>query len=527
MIGRLVGDLLRRSRRRFRRFGPISLLAVTMLVLVRPAWPATADRGPYVARIGDCTSCHTAPHGKPFAGGLRMSTPLGSIYTTNITPDRATGIGTWSFADFDRALRRGIAKDGHHLYPAMPYPSFAKISDTDMHALYHFVMHDLTPVHQPNRPNDIIWPLDMRWPLAIWDDVFVSQGRFRPYPARDAEWNRGAYLVETLGHCGACHTPHSMAWNEVAMNGRDPRYLSGNMLDFWSAPDLRGDLQTGLKSWSRDDIVAFLKTGHNRHGAVFGSMNDVTKNSAPYLSDADLDAIAIYLKYLPPYRPGEERRAEKDLATTGLAPVPIVTPGGVLYQGYCARCHGANGAGKPDRVPPLAGNPVVLDPDPTSTIHIILDGGKAASPGFPNAKAMPSFRPLLRDDALAEIVSFIRRGWGNDAAPVSTEEARAVRLGSRPDADQLARGAALVAAKGCGSCHIIPGISGAVGLTGPSLADIGRQTMIAGLLANTPANMAKWLQSPQQIKPGDAMPDLGLSAHDAKDMAAFLATLRD
>lgn len=334
-------------------------------------------------------------------------------------------------------------------------------------------------------------------------------------------------VVETSGHCGACHTPRTIFWNEVAMDSSDPRYLTGDTLDFWSAPDLHGDPRIGLGSWSHADIVAFLKTGHNRHSAAFGSMNLVTKNSTPHLSDADLDAIATYLKSLPPEQSSTQAVASEEAATSGLPPVPIVTPGAVLYQGYCARCHGADGAGKAQRVPPLADNPVVLDPDPTSVIHVILDGGKAASSNFPDAETMPSFRARLGDDALAEIASFIRRRWGNDGAPVGAEQASAVRLGSRPDADGLARGAALVAAKGCGSCHIIPGISGATGLTGPSLADIRRRTTIAGLLPNNPDDMAKWLQSPQQIKPGDAMPNVGLNAQDAKDIAAFLTTLRD
>lgn len=504
----------------------VSLVLCALLTAL--AGPAIAmERGEYVARIGDCVSCHSAPGGKPYAGGLRMSMPFGAIFTTNITPDKATGIGDWNFADFDRALRQGIAKDGHHLYPAMPYPSFAKISDADMHALFDFVMHDIAPVRQRNRANEIVWPLDMRWPLAIWNWLFVSGGRYRPDPARDATWNRGAYLVETLGHCGACHTPRSVAWNEVAMTGRDPRFLSGAMLDFWSAPDLRGDARTGLGSWSNADIVAFLKTGHNGHGAVFGSMNEVTRNSTPYLNDADLDAIAAYLKSLPPYRSAAATGAASERRMSGLPARHVVTPGAVLYQGYCARCHGVDGAGQDDRVPPLAGNPVLLDPDPTSAIHMILDGGKATSPNFPKAETMPAFRPLLSDDALAETVSFIRRNWGNDTASVGTEEVRTVRLGSRPDPDQLARGRALVKATGCGGCHRIPHISAASGLAGPPLDNIGRQTMIAGLLANNPANMAAWLQSPQGIKPGDAMPDLGLSKQDAEDIAAFLSTLRE
>ena len=276
-----------------------------MALMVTAASSAGAtDRGQYLARAGDCGSCHTAPGGKSFAGGLRVPTPLGAIYSTNITPERKTGIGDWSFADFDRALRHGVAKDGHHLYPAMPYPSYAKLSDADMRGLYNFFMKEVTPVDQPNRPSEIVWPLDMRWPLAIWNLLFADDTRFRPNPDRDAAWNRGAYLVEGLGHCGACHTPRGIAWNEQGIDAGDPRLLTGEMLDFWSAPDLRGDPKAGLGAWSSADIVAFLKTGHNDHGTVFGSMRLVTRNSTLYLTDADLAAIATYLKSLPPRHPG-------------------------------------------------------------------------------------------------------------------------------------------------------------------------------------------------------------------------------
>jgi alcohol dehydrogenase (quinone), cytochrome c subunit len=246
-----------------------------------------ADKGEYLARAGDCIACHSVRGGKAFAGGLRMGTPMGVIYSTNITPDPDTGIGNYSLRDFDRALRSGIAKDGHHLYPAMPYPSYAKITDEDVEALYSFFMKDVPAVKQANKPNEIPWYRRPRWPLAVWNTIFARASAYMARPDRDGAWNRGAYLVEGLGHCGACHTPRGWAFQEKALDDSSGTYLQGAELDAWSAPNLRSDLRTGLGAWSLDDIVALLKSGHNDKGVAFGSMLDVVNNSTPYLSDED------------------------------------------------------------------------------------------------------------------------------------------------------------------------------------------------------------------------------------------------
>ena len=219
---------------------------------IRPA----QQPGEYLARAGDCVACHSVPGGKAFAGGLKMGTPLGTIYSTNITPDPETGIGNYSLADFDRALRQGIAKDGHRLYPAMPYPSYAKITDDDVRALYDFFMKQVPPVNQANKPNEIPSYLDIRWPLAIWNSLFTDSGSYVNKSGHDAAWNRGAYLVQGLGHCGACHTPRGWACQEKALDESGADYLAGALLDAWSAPDLRGDVRTGLGGWSKDDIAA-------------------------------------------------------------------------------------------------------------------------------------------------------------------------------------------------------------------------------------------------------------------------------
>ena len=231
-------------------------------------------RGEYVARQADCVACHSLPDGKPFAGGLAMGTPLGSIFATNITPDRRTGIGGYSLADFDRAVRKGVAQHGRRLYPAMPYPSYVKMTDDDIRALYAFFMNAVPAADQPDRKSAIGWPMNMRWPLALWNAIFTEGGVYAAKPAQDAQWNRGAYLVQAAGHCGSCHTPRGPAMNERALDESSPRYLSGALLDGWYAPSLRQDHNTGLGRWTADDVFLVLKNGRNRHAVLFGSMTD-------------------------------------------------------------------------------------------------------------------------------------------------------------------------------------------------------------------------------------------------------------
>ena len=263
------------------------------------ATPELIAKGEYLARAGDCVVCHTGPGERPFAGGLRMSTPLGDVYTTNITPDKDTGIGNDSFDDFERAMRHGVARDGHRLYPAMPYPSYAKVSKDDLQALYAFFMESVPAASRKNSPSEIRWPLNMRWPIRIWDKVFTGAQGYTADPAHDETWNRGAYLVQGLGHCGSCHTPRGIFFQEKALDGQKTAYLSGGNLDSWYASSLRADPDYGLANWSVADIATFLKTGHNSHATAFGTMIDAINNSTQYLSDADLTAMATYLKSLP------------------------------------------------------------------------------------------------------------------------------------------------------------------------------------------------------------------------------------
>ncbi|HEX4112204.1 MAG TPA: cytochrome c [Stellaceae bacterium] len=418
---------------------PNLLRGIVFLGAMSATVPALAmDRGEYLARAGDCVSCHSVPGGKAFAGGLKMGTPLGNIYATNITPDKATGIGDYTLADFDRALRRGVAKDGHHLYPAMPYPSYAKLSDADVAALYDFFMKQVPAAHQQNRPSEIPWPLNMRWPLALWDVVFMNHTVYQAKSGESEAWNRGAYLVQGLGHCGACHTPRGLAWNEEALDQGGAVYLSGANLDSWSSPNLRGDVNAGLGRWSKADLVQFLKTGHNRDGAVFGSMIDVINNSSPYLSDADLDAIATYIKSLPARASDQPVFAYDETTTKMLRAGHPSDHGAQIYFGQCVSCHVDTGLGFSPFLPPLAGNPTLLDADPASLINIVLNGSnQIVIKGTPDAYRMPQFRINLSDQDIADVVTFIRQGWGNHAGPVTAGQVAAMRKATDPSSDQV------------------------------------------------------------------------------------------
>ncbi len=390
------------------------------------------NKGEYLARAGDCVACHSAKGGKAFAGGLKMGTPMGAIYTTNITPDPETGIGNYSLEDFDRAVRSGVAKDGHHLYPAMPYPSYAKISDDDLKELYTFFMKNVPPVKQANTPNEIPSYLSPRWPLAVWNLVFAPRVGFTPDANHDAVWNRGAYLVEGLEHCGACHTPRGIAIQEKALDASGSAYLQGAELDAWSAPNLRGDQLTGLGSWSVDDLAAFLKSGHNDKGVAFGSMLDVVNNSTPYLSDDDLHAMAVFLKSLP------ATADQPAFAYNDAAKSPQATPALNTYLGACAACHGADGKGQPPFMPPLAGNPAVLDANASSLINLVLNGAEPlVVKGVPDAYRMPQFRVQLTDAQIADVLSFVRGAWGNNTGAVSADQVKKLRPVTDPTSDQV------------------------------------------------------------------------------------------
>ena len=400
-----------------------------------PAPDELVTRGEYVARLADCVACHTTPKGKTFAGGLEMGTPLGSIFTTNITPDPETGIGNYSLADFDRALRHGVAADGHRLYPAMPYPSYQKMTDEDIKALYAYFMDGVEPVVQANKESEIEWPLNMRWPLAFWSVVFTGSGTYEAKSSHDDMWNRGAYLVQGPGHCGSCHTPRGVAMNEKALDESSADYLAGALLDGWYAPSLRNDPNIGLGRWSEEDVFDYLKHGRNEHGVVFGSMVEAFNNSTQFMTDDDLMSIAHYLKSLPA-NPDRDRPVwayDRATADDLSRDVTDKVPGAQIYATNCAFCHGRDGLGKSEWIPPLAGVSSMLAPYAESAINVTLNGSmRVVSNGVPDAYRMPPYREHLSDAQMADVLTYVRSAWGNHGDAVSAEEVAALRSHTDP-----------------------------------------------------------------------------------------------
>jgi alcohol dehydrogenase (quinone), cytochrome c subunit len=391
--------------------------------------PAEVKKGEYLARVGDCISCHTAPHGKPYAGGLPMLTPVGAIYTTNITPDAETGIGRYTESEFAHALRRGVAKDGHHLYPAMPYPSYAKVSDADIHYLYLYFMHGVKPVRQSNKASEIPWPLNYRFPLAVWNRIFLDKQTYQADALKDASWNRGAYLVQGLGHCGACHTPRGLAFQEKGLTHASDHFLSGETLEGWSATNLRGDHNTGLGRWSEADILVYLKSGANQHSSAFGTMTTVINNSTEGMTTEDLSGIATYLKTIKGTNDKQQKPYQYDPNAT-LAQFKTLTsyPGARLYQQYCVACHGQDGKGVAPYLSPLAGNPAVMDPDPSSLINVILNGSpQLKAQGVAAPFNMPKFRHMLNDTEVAQLVSFMQTAWNHPLEATSAQDVAKIR----------------------------------------------------------------------------------------------------
>ena len=411
-------------------FKALTLCAALALPLfANAADDALVKRGEYLAKAGDCIACHSAPHGKPFAGGLPMMTPMGAIYSTNITPDKDTGIGQYSEDDFRRAMREGVAKDGHNLYPAMPYPSYAKVNDDDMHALYAYFMNGVTPVKQANRESDIKWPMNMRWPLKFWNMVFLDKDVYRDKAGKDVAWNRGAYLIQGLGHCGSCHTPRGVAFQEKALDESGSAFLTGGLLDNWFASNLTGEHNVGLGRWSEADVAQFLKTGANQHASAFGAMTSVINNSTQAMTDADVAAMSRYLKSLPAAGgSGGAAYAYDAKATKVSLTRPANDAGARVYTAYCMHCHGVDGRGFAPMLAPLAGNPNVLEKDPSSLINVTLNGTEdLVIGGIPAAYPMPKYASVLSDQQVADVVSFVRAGWNNGAPAVGAGEVAKIR----------------------------------------------------------------------------------------------------
>ena len=386
--------------------------AVASTVRAAEPSPELIAYGKTLVEAGDCAGCHTADPAKPFAGGKRIDTPFGAIYAPNLTPDRDTGIGGWADADFTRALRYGVAPDGSSYYPAFPYPYFTKMTKDDTLAIRAY-LGTLAPVVSRNKPPELRWPFGYRGLMRIWNTMFFKPGLFEPDQSQSAAWNRGGYLVTGLGHCGACHTPKNYFGAD-----KQAQALSGNEVGGWYAPRLDGAPRTGLKSWSVEDIVEYLQSGRNAKSHADGLMAEVVVNSTSKMSDADVRAIAVYLKALPAGPP------EPDVTPP---PPEQMARGEKIYRGACIACHEEDGSGAPRIYPPLPGNANLQSADPTSTLRIILDGAQSVTtPRAPNKGSMPAY-PKLSDQEIADVATYIRNAWGNAAPAVTPEQVAKAR----------------------------------------------------------------------------------------------------
>jgi mono/diheme cytochrome c family protein len=397
--------------------------AVLAVVPVTAQGAASAElaRGEYLVRAGDCEYCHTEPNGKPFAGGRAIATPFGVIYSINITPDRDTGIGEWREQDFYKAMHTGISRDGSHLYPAFPYPWFTKVTRADVDAIKAY-LDTVTPVVQNDKKNPLPWFLRWREELLGWNLLFFDEGEYKSDTAQSAQWNRGAYLVQGLAHCGACHTPD----NWLGGTKHSEAFEGGEAGLHWAAPGLGGNLRDGVGGWSAAEIVEYLKTGANAKSASAGPMSEVVINSTQFLSDADLNAIAFYLKN----RPNAAHKTPPETHNLGVA---ALERGQALYLDNCTACHNPDGRGVPDVFPPLTGSAAIQADNPGTVIHVILAGARmAAPPSRPTGLAMPGFGWKLNDQEIADVVNYARHAWGNRAPLVDVETVAAVRKDIEP-----------------------------------------------------------------------------------------------
>ncbi|HZX72392.1 MAG TPA: cytochrome c [Rhodanobacter sp.] len=369
--------------------------------------PVWIKRGEYLATVGDCAACHTARGGRPYAGGRSLATPFGDVPAPNITPDPGTGIGQWSFDDFWRALHDGKGRQGELLYPVFSYTSFTKVTRDDALAIFAY-LKSLPPVNQPDLPTGLDFPYSLRSSLLAWRALYFKPGVFQPDPAKSETWNRGAYLVQGLGHCNECHAARD------SLGGiRKNQHLTGGQIPqlAWYAPDLSTQSGGGLAGWRAQDIVDLLKTGQSARGTAFGPMADVVRLSTQHMTEADLQAVATYLQSLPPPTPATSPAPFKRAASADR--------GGKLYAKNCADCHGMDGHGVAGIYPPLDGNTSVTEPTGINAIRSVLLGGFApATAGNPTPYSMPPFAQQLNDDDIAALVNYIRQSWSNQAGAV-------------------------------------------------------------------------------------------------------------
>jgi mono/diheme cytochrome c family protein len=374
-----------------------------------PADPQTIAQGKYLAAAGDCIACHTAPGGAPFAGGTVINTPFGKLLGPNLTPDQDTGIGGWTDDQFVRAVKYGYGHNVGHLYPGLPYIYFNKVPTADLLKIRAY-LNSLPPVHNQIAANQLPFPFDIRTLMIGWNLLFFpNTGDFQPDPSQSAAWNRGAYLVQGLGHCAACHTPKNSLGGD-----KTGQEFTGYIVDGANAPALVNSTADGLGIWSAADIATYLKNGRNQYAAASGPMASVITNSTSQLSPADDQAIATYLKSLP----GNATPPAPVAATD-----PAMVAGGHVFADECAACHTSAGTGEPDLIPSLKASPEVNAADPATLLHVVLNGGKGvATSAAPTASAMPAFRGILDDQQVADVLTYVRNSWGNAAPAVSSDQ---------------------------------------------------------------------------------------------------------
>jgi mono/diheme cytochrome c family protein len=400
------------------------LTAIAVASAVHAQTAATNDivkRGEYLARAGDCIACHTAPDGRTFSGGRAMPTPFGTLYSSNITPDPETGIGKWSADDFYRTMHSGRFPDGGLIYPAMPFASYTKVTRADSDAIFAY-LKSIPPVRQKNREHDLRFPYDNRQLILGWRTLFFTEGEYKNDPNKSVEWNRGAYLVEGLGHCGMCHSPI----NALGGTSQSDAFKGGLIpMQNWYAPSLTSNREAGLGDWSIKDITDLLQTGVSARGVVYGPMAEVVHNSLQYLTDEDARAMAVYLK-------GIAEGSSSSSAPISTLPTTesslLISLGKTVYDKNCASCHGAQGEGKPPHWPPLANNQSIEMESAVNPIRMVLNGGyPPGTKGNPRPYGMPPFAGMLSDNEVAAVVSYIRTAWGNRGTPVSARDANQLR----------------------------------------------------------------------------------------------------
>ncbi|TQS71750.1 cytochrome c [Rhodobacteraceae bacterium] len=398
------------------------------------------DTGEYAARAGDCAACHTAEGGVPFAGGRPIESPFGAIYSSNITPDKETGIGDWTLDQFRAALVDGIDEHGANLYPAMPYANYRKLSERDIEGLYTYFHDTLEPVKNEVEETSLTFPFNQRWGIRVWKWVGLPDAGFTPR-YDDADLNLGAYLVEGPGHCAACHSPRNLVFAQNGTDAQSDSFLTGGEIAGWAAPDLRTK-SSSLASWSAQDLDLFLATGRNAHAGVTGEMKLAIEDSLQYLTDKDRGAMVKYLQHIAEYDAPKDATLPAavtayperlDMSNPTDTEKLLLTPqdqplGARLYMDNCAACHFVNGQGADEVFPALDGNGTVTADATTGLIDTILHGASMPSTQMrPMTLAMPGFGDRLSDDEVAALASFVRSAWGNDAPAVKADAVRALR----------------------------------------------------------------------------------------------------